>query len=142
MPKLIPILQQLGRYLIALLAAFCWGLPANGVPLTALRLSWIGALVLFLLAASLPRTRALCLRVSVVTLLAFLLTQLWWQYWMSGHGYNGDWLYTLARLLGNQGDGLYGLVEYQMFLVLFGLLGLLAMIAAIPVTTRQQAGQG
>lgn len=132
MQTFVTVLKQLGLYLIALLAAFCWGLPANGVSTTALRISWIGAIVLFLLAASLPRTRRLCLQISITTLLAFAATQLWWQSWMSGQGYNWPWLYTLVNLLGNQGDGMYALVEYQMFLLLFCLIGLFWIIAAIP----------
>ena len=109
MSKLLPALKLIGTYLLALLAAFTWGLPRAGVAPWALRASWIGAIILFLLLASLPRTRKLCLHLSGISLAAFF-----------------------CNLIGTPGEGMYSLVEYQMFLLMFVAVGIVWGVMAIP----------
>jgi hypothetical protein len=132
MSKLLPALKLIGTYLLALLAAFTWGLPPAGVAPWALRASWIGAIILFLLLASLPRTRKLCLHLSGISLAAFFCAGMWWQLWMSSGQHNPGWLYTVAKLIGTAGEGKYLLVEYQMFLLMFVAVGIVWGVMAIP----------
>lgn len=77
MSKLLSALKLIGTYLLALLAAFTWGLPPAGVAPWAVRASWLGAILLFLLLASLPRTRKLCLHLSGISLAAFFGGAMW-----------------------------------------------------------------
>ncbi len=137
MPKLLSTLKLIGTYLLALLAAFTWGLPHAGVTLWALRVSWIGAIVLFLLLASQQRTRKLCLHLSGISLAAYFCAGMWWQLWMSAKSHNPGWLYTVAHLIGTPGEGMYSLVEYQMFLLMFVAVGIVWGVMAIPAEELQ-----
>ena len=136
MSKLLPALRLIGTLLLALLAAFCWGLPPTGVAPWAVRASWLGAILLFLLLASLPRTRKLCLHLSGISILAFFGGALWWQLWMSAKSHNPGWLYTVANLIGTPGEGMYSLVEYQMFLLMFMAVGIVWGVMAIPAEEK------
>lgn len=138
MSKLLPILKLIGTFVLALLAAFCWGLPPAGVAPWAVRVSWLGAILLFLLLASLPRTRKLCLHLSGASIAAFFGGAIWWQLWMSSGSHNPGWLYTVANLIGTPGEGMYSLVEYQMFLLMFVAVGIVWGIMAIPGEEPQQ----
>lgn len=137
MPKLLSALKLIGTYLLALLAAFTWGLPPAGVAPWAVRISWIGAILVFLLLASLPRTRKLCLHVSGISIVAFMGGAFWWQLWMSARSHNPDWLYTVAHLIGTPGEGMYSLVEYQMFLLMFVAVGIVWGVMAIPAEEKE-----
>ncbi len=136
MSKLLPALKLFGTFILALLAAFTWGLPPAGVAPWAVRVSWIGAMVLFLLLASLPRTRKLCLHLSGISLAAFFCGGMWWQLWMSSGQHNPGWLYTLAHLIGTPGESMYLLVEYQMFLLMFVAVGIVWGVMAIPAEEK------
>ena len=137
MSKLLSALKLIGTYLLALLAAFTWGLPPAGVAPWAVRVSWLGAILLFLLLASLPRTRKLCLHLSGISLAAFFGGAMWWQLWMSSGQHNPGWLYTVANLIGTPGEGMYSLVEYQMFLLMFVAVGIVWGVMAIPAEELQ-----
>jgi hypothetical protein len=132
MSKLLPALKLIGTLMLALLAAFCWGLPPAGVAPWAVRVSWIGAIILFLLLASLPRKRKLCLHLSGISIAAYFCAGMWWQLWMSSGSHNPGWLYTVAHLIGTPGEGMYSLVEYQMFLLMFVAVGIVWGVMAIP----------
>ena len=132
MSKLLPALKLIGTYVLALLAAFTWGLPHAGVALWALRASWVGAIILFLLLAGLPRTRKLCLHLSGISIAAYFCAGMWWQLWMSSGSHNPGWLYTVAHLIGTPGEGMYLLVEYQMFLLMFVAVGIVWGVMATP----------
>ncbi len=136
MSKLLSALKLIGTYLLALLAAFTWGLPPAGVAPWAVRVSWLGAILLFLLLASLPRTRKLCLHLSGISLAAFFGGAMWWQLWMSSGQHNPGWLYTVANLIGTPGEGMYSLVEYQMFLLMFVAVGIVWGVMAIPAEEK------
>lgn len=141
MSKLLPALRLIGTFVLALLAAFCWGLPPAGVAPWAVRASWLGAMVLFLLLASLPRTRKLCLHLSGISIAAYFGGMLWWQLWMSAKSHNPGWLYTVANLIGTPGEGMYSLVEYQMFLLMFVAVGIVWGIMAIPSEEAEQPSE-
>ena len=141
MSKLLPALRLIGTLVLALLAAFCWGLPPAGVAPWAVRASWLGAIVLFLLLAGLPRTRKLCLHLSGISIAAYFGGMLWWQLWMSAKSHNPGWLYTVANLIGTPGEGMYSLVEYQMFLLMFVAVGIVWGVMAIPSDEPEQQSE-